>query len=130
MGKSAKNLDTISIGLVRKGESEPYEIVVKEIPKGFPADYLPKLGEFYRDGFSDGQIFTQHPRLRIPPRRGRAVDPVARRLGEMALRLRNQGLSYGQIALRICEKKDEEGHQCDRKCADRMRQRARASRIV
>jgi hypothetical protein len=126
---NANKVDTISIDILRKGDSESYETIVRGVPSGFPPEFIKSLGDAYCEGFSDGQIFSQHPNLRIPGRRGRAVDPVARSLGEKARALKMRGLSYGQIALQICEKRAQEGHECDRKCADRIRQRAKTSAL-
>jgi hypothetical protein len=122
--KERREPSDIAIGLYRRGEAEPYETILKEVPKDFPAHLVPILSEFFCDGFETGVIYTEDPRLRIRRRKGRRHNPVVKNLGQVAATLHESGLSYGEVALQHCEKKSEPGHVCDKKCADRMRQRA------
>jgi len=94
-------------------------------PTGIPSKLLPQLADFFLRGF-------EAARARFSPpislegfdveSRGRPVEDEAEREGREAARLRNEGLTFGQIARQVCRYRGRPGHRCKKPCADRIRQ--------
>lgn len=59
-----------------------------------------------------------------PIRRGRPASPQVQEQGRRAAELFKQGKTWGEIAHRLCLRKIEPGHKCNKLCADRLRQSA------
>lgn len=100
---------------------EPFLSPIKFAPKGFPSEYLPVLSEFMADGFNEAIRIARLGKKA----RGRPINQKARDQGREAKLLREQGLTYGQIATRLCLERREAGHTCGKTCADLIRQRSK-----
>jgi hypothetical protein len=59
-----------------------------------------------------------------PATRGRRPSREVQESGRKAAKLFKQGYTDGEVARKICERRGEPGHRCDKRCADRIRQRA------
>lgn len=59
--------------------------------------------------------------------RGCPPKPLNYLLGQRALKLEDQGLSWGRIAHKLCPDRGQ-GHECTKKCEDRIRMAARQFR--
>ena len=57
-----------------------------------------------------------------PEKPGRTPSRELQDLGRKAAELYNQGHSFGEVARRLCLRKSMPGHECDKNCADRIRQ--------
>jgi hypothetical protein len=96
-------------------------------PKGFPRRLIPILADFMRLGF-------EYCRARLefkvapsyvpfaPSLRGRHSKTELDGLGRKIDVLRKEGRSYGDISRRICPKKQQSKHHCEKGCNDRIRQ--------
>jgi len=105
------------------------EVELKEpAPKGFPPRLYAFVGDCMRRAFEAGyQRGVQQPLETISladlaSSSGRPLEPQVEDQGRRAAQLREEGLTYGQIATRLCYKKSEPHHRCGKRCADRIRQ--------
>ena len=55
---------------------------------------------------------------------GRPIDRKIQDRGRNAARLRIEGKTWGQVAKTLCPQRGDEGHRCDKRCVDRLRQSA------
>jgi hypothetical protein len=60
-----------------------------------------------------------------PVKAGRPPSREVQERGKRAARLFDKGLTGGQVAQRLCDRKSEPRHRCSKRCADRIRQRAK-----
>jgi hypothetical protein len=118
----------ISVEICLNGKKET---LVESAPEGFPKDLLPHLADFLKRGFNAAcerlscETFPSLAGLALDPR-GRLIDPEVERIGREAFKLHQEGLTYGQIARKVCTKRGQPGHNpCRKRCADRIRQAAR-----
>lgn len=109
------------------GEKEP--VVLEEpAPKGFPPNLLRYLAEYLERGFRAGHAHKAQEMPDIdelafePTKQRRPPDPRVDEQGRLGAKLRRQGLTYGEIAVRLCERRGKPGHRCGKRCSDRIRQ--------
>ena len=94
-------------------------------PKGFPSKLLPHLSDFFVRGFNAARArFETTEVLSLadlaPETRGRPVDYAAEQEARQAAPLRAKGLTFGQIAAKVCRYRSAPGHHCNKRCADRI----------
>jgi hypothetical protein len=117
----------ITIGVFVEDEEFPeYPIQVFEepVPTRFPKKLVKYLADFMARGFN-GAIREWPQISRLNKRAvGRPLNPAVQRIGEEAAKLHSEGLSYGQVARKLCPHRGQQ-HKCDKKCSDRIRQAAK-----
>jgi len=103
------------------------EGLVERVPDQFPPELAPHLADFMSRGVNAAiDALRAKPRDWLRRVRGRPIDPAVQKLGQEAAQLHKEGLTYGQIARQLCPRKKQAGHWCGKRCADRIRQAARA----
>jgi hypothetical protein len=127
---SGQNPSEIAIGLFDENRETPLEVIREVAPAGFPSALLHHLADFMARGFNAACNRQPERVLDLsefaPSPRGRRTDPEIERRGQQAAKLHKEGLTYGQIASRLCPKRQCKGHHCVKKCADRIRQEAKS----
>jgi hypothetical protein len=108
------------------------KVFVEPAPEGFPPELFPHLADFWKRGFnatipcsdthSADQPVKEVSLAEFAEPRGRPIDDESEREGREAAKLRREGLSFGQIALRVCRHRNERRHRCKKPCNDRIRQ--------
>ena len=122
----SQNPSEIVIGVFEGGKDVPHKVIREIAPDGFPVDLLPHLADFMARGFNaayadeglDPSDFMSSPR-------GRRSHPAIEQRGLQAAKLRKEGYTYGEITIRLCPERPQEGHRCNKKCVDRIRQEAK-----
>lgn len=118
----------VAVGIYVEGEAMPIEILLERAPTPdkFPRELVPYLTDYMARGFNS---VASAARLKLGDllrkARGRPIDPAVQQVGQEAAKLRKEGLTYGQIALKLCLRRTEHGHRCDKACADGIRQAAK-----
>jgi hypothetical protein len=115
----------VAIGIYVEGEASPLEVLLEPIPNDFPSKLIPHLAEYMARGFNYGIKEGAFINSSGKRPRGRPIDAAVHDRGREAARLHKEGLSYGKIAQRLCPKRSEKGHTCNRLCADRLRHSAK-----
>jgi hypothetical protein len=123
--KSQQEVPAAQVGIFIGGEL--VEGLVEPVPDDFPAELVPYLSDFMARGINAAMVALRaKPQDWLRRARGRPIDAAVQQLGQEAAKLHKEGLTYGQIALRLCPRKTEPGHRCGKNCADRIRQAAKA----
>jgi hypothetical protein len=121
----SKKVPAAQVGIFIDGEL--VEGFVEPVPDDFPPELVPHLADFMARGINAAMVALRaKPQDWLRRARGRPIAAAVQQLGQEAARLRKEGLTYGQIALRLCPRKAEPGHRCGKNCADRIRQAAKA----
>lgn len=122
----------VQIELTVNGEKKVFRELA---PNGVPPELVPHLADFWKRGFtahverrrdspvSDGAESVDLSGF-AAPLSGRPVNPEVHGRGRKATELHAKGLTYGQIALKLCSERTDRSHTCGKKCADRIRQEA------
>jgi hypothetical protein len=123
--KKAGNQTQVAMGIYVEGEESPLEVLLQPVPNDFPPKLIPHLAEYMARGFNYGIEEGAFMNSLGKRPRGRPIDAAEHDRGREAARLRKRGLTFGEIAKKLCPKRGETGHACDRLCADRLRHSAK-----
>jgi hypothetical protein len=115
----------VSIGLFLGDDEFPVKVLEEPVPSNFPKKLLFHLADYMARGFNGAIRETALIRKLSAKPVGRPIDPEVQRIGREAAKLREQGFTYGEIARKLCSRKVQPLHRCDKKCADRIQKAAR-----